>query len=52
MSESPSEPGVDPEATPAEEPDVVPSSDPYEGGAIPVGPAESDPVGEEEQPAL
>lgn len=52
MSESPIEPEVDPEASPTEEPDVVPSSDPHEGGAIPVGPAQTDPDSEEEQPAL
>lgn len=52
MSESPIEPGVDPQASPTEEPDVVPSSDPHEGGAIPVGPAQTDPDSEQEQPAL
>lgn len=44
MSESPIEPGADPEARPTDDPEVVPSSDPGGGSTvIPVEPGVTNP---------
>lgn len=44
MTESPIEPGADPEAKPTDDPEIVPSSDPGGGSTIiPPRPTETEP---------